>query len=127
MKETVLNTFAVIGIVTTFVLACSAVLDDEETTVTNNETVASVSNESTASDNTTSNSTTSNSSSSNNTTTNNTSTIAQSAGKYQLTASDGALFLLNSETAEVKQIHTTTAGSAVRWYNPGNSEWYNHQ
>ena len=29
MKQTILNTFAAIGIITTFVLACSAVLDNE--------------------------------------------------------------------------------------------------
>ena len=28
MKQTILNTFAVIGIITTFVLACSAVMDE---------------------------------------------------------------------------------------------------
>ena len=126
MKETVLNTFAVIGIVTTFVLACSAVLDDEETTVTNNETVASVSNESSASDNTTSNNTTSTSTSSNNTATNNTSTIAQSVGKYQLAAADNVVWILNTETAEVKLISNSSPGG-TRWNNPGTTQWYNHQ
>ena len=100
MKKTVLNTFAVIGIVTTFVLACSAALDDDAITIENTETVVAVVNDSTTSESTTSESTTS---------------VVQSGniGKYQLVQGEVnaqiglgyySFYLLNTETAEIKRL-----------------------
>ena len=127
MKQTVINTFAIIGIVTTFVLACSAALNDDDATITEStETVATITNESTTSNNTSTDNTTSESTTSNNTTTNNTTTIAQSVGKYQLAVADNVVWLLNTETAEVKLISNSSPGGP-RWNNPGTTQWYNHQ
>ena len=105
MKKTVLNTFAVIGIVTTFVLACSAALDDDAITIENTETVVAVVNDSTTSESTTSESTTSES----------TTSVVQSGniGKYQLVQGEVnaaigygyySFYLLNTETAEIKRL-----------------------